>query len=394
MNLQLQKAKKRYKMFSGVKFMICKKCKKDVPDGRYCIACGADQSASKKTRPRTRPNGTGTAYKRGSTWTAQVTVGIKRDPDTGRVQQVRRTKGGFKTKREALEFCMQLANAAMPKKHVTFGDLWEQYEKTKFRQLSASKQCSYRTALKRIGDMIYTRIDAVTIADLQGLVDGLTFYCAQDIKSILRHMYRIAMMQGWTSRDLSKYIVLPPKNEHERTPFSDEEIRAIWRGYDGGDTWAGYILLMIYTGMMPGELLHCRKDMIHLDSHQIIGAGLKTAERKNRPIVIADFLMPVVQALIDYTGDAPLLCDTYKRAFYKKYYDCLDRCGCRRLTPYSCRHTTATACAVGAKIAPSVIQRIMRHAKLSTTQLYIHPDESAVLDAINTLRPDQGSPVN
>lgn len=374
--------------------MICKKCKKDVPDGRYCIACGADQSASKKTRPRTRPNGTGTAYKRGSTWTAQVTVGIKRDPDTGRVQQVRRTKGGFKTKREALEFCQQLANAAMPKKHVTFGDLWEQYEKTKYRQLSTSKQCSYRTALKRIGDMIYTRIDAVTIADLQELVDGLTFYCAQDIKSILRHMYRIAMMQGWTSRDLSEYIVLPPKNEHERTPFSDEEIRAIWRGYDGGDTWAGYILLMIYTGMMPGELLHCRKDMIHLDSHQIIGAGLKTAERKNRPIVIADFLMPVVQALIDYTGDAPLLCDTYKRAFYKKYYDCLDRCGCRRLTPYSCRHTTATACAVGAKIAPSVIQRIMRHAKLSTTQLYIHPDESAVLDAINTLRPDQGSPVN
>ena len=374
--------------------MICKKCKKDVPDGRYCIACGADQSASKKTRSRTRPNGTGTAYKRGSTWTAQVTVGIKRDPDTGRVQQVRRTKGGFKTKREALEFCQQLANAAMPKKHVTFGDLWEQYEKTKYRQLSTSKQCSYRTALKRIGDMIYTRIDAVTIADLQELVDGLTFYCAQDIKSILRHMYRIAMMQGWTSRDLSEYIVLPPKNEHERTPFSDEEIRAIWRGYDGGDTWAGYILLMIYTGMMPGELLHCRKDMIHLDSHQIIGAGLKTAERKNRPIVIADFLMPVVQALIDYTGDAPLLCDTYKRAFYKKYYDCLDRCGCRRLTPYSCRHTTATACAVGAKIAPSVIQRIMRHAKLSTTQLYIHPDESAVLDAINTLRPDQGSPVN
>ena len=374
--------------------MICKKCKKDVPDGRYCIACGADQSASKKTRPRTRPNGTGTAYKRGSTWTAQVTVGIKRDPDTGRVQQVRRTKGGFKTKREALEFCQQLANAAMPKKHVTFGDLWEQYEKTKFRQLSASKQCGYRTALKRLGDMIYTRIDAVTIADLQGLVDGLTFYCAQDIKSILRHMYRIAMMQGWTSRDLSEYIVLPPKNEHERTPFNDDEIRAIWRGYDGGDTWAGYILLMIYTGMMPGELLHCRKDMIHLDSHQIVGAGLKTAERKARPIVIADFLMPVVQALIDYTGDAPLLCDTYKKAFYKKYYDCLDRCGCRRLTPYSCRHTTATACAVGAKIAPSVIQRIMRHAKLSTTQLYIHPDEAAVLDAINTLRPDQGSPVN
>lgn len=264
----------------------------------------------KKTRPRTCPNGTGTAYKRGSTWTAQVTVGIKRDPDTGRVQQVRRTKGGFKTKREALEFCQQLANAAMPKKHVTFGDLWEQYEKTKFRQLSASKQCGYRTALKRLGDMIYTRIDAVTIADLQGLVDGLTFYCARDIKVILRHMYKIALVQGWAERDLAAFITLPPRNEKERTPFTDEEICAIWRGYDAGDTWAGYILLMIYTGMMPGELIYCRKDMVHLDSHQIIGAGLKTNERKEKPIVIADFLMPVVQALIDYAGDSPMLCGT------------------------------------------------------------------------------------
>lgn len=369
--------------------MICKKCKKDVPDGRYCIACGADQSASKKPRTRTRPNGSGTAYKRGSTWTAQVTIGIKRDPDTGHAVQVRRTKGGFRTKREALEYCGQLADAALPKKKITFGDLWEQFEKTRYRQLSASKQCSYRTALKRIGDTIYTRIDAVTIADLQALVDGLTYYCARDVKSLLRHMYKIALVQGWASRDLAEYIVLPPHSEKERIPFSDDEIRAIWRGYDNGDILAGYILLMIYTGMMPGELLQCRKDMIHMDSHQIVGAGLKTAERKARPIVIADFLMPVVQALIDYSGDTPLLCGMYRRAFYQAYYACLERCGCRRLAPYSCRHTTATACAVGAKIAPSVIQRIMRHATITTTQRYIHPDVSAILDAVNGLNPNQ-----
>ena len=130
--------------------------------------------------------------------------------------------------------------------------------------------------------------------------------------------------------------------------------------------------------------------MVHLDIHQFIGAGLKTNERKEKPIVIADFLMPVVQALIDYAGDSPMLCGTCagkKEAFYKAYYACIARCGCRRLTPYSCRHTTA-------RIAPSVIQRIMRHATITTTQRYIHPDESAVLDAINTLNPNQNSPVN
>ena len=29
----------------------------------------------------------------------------------------------------------------------------------------------------------------------------------------------------------------------------------IWSAYDSGDIFSGYILLMIYTGMMPGELL-------------------------------------------------------------------------------------------------------------------------------------------
>ena len=59
---------------------------------------------------RTRPNGTGSAYKRGKTWTAIITVGWKETP-TGRAQAVRRTKGGFSTKREALEYCQTLRNA-------------------------------------------------------------------------------------------------------------------------------------------------------------------------------------------------------------------------------------------------------------------------------------------
>lgn len=31
--------------------------------------------------------------------------------------------------------------------------------------------------------------------------------------------------------------------------------------------------------------------------------------------------------------------------FYKEFHMILERCGCRNLTPYSCRHTTATALA-------------------------------------------------
>ena len=45
---------------------------------------------------------------------------------------------------------------------------------------------------------------------------------------------------------------------------------------------------------------------------------------------------------------------------------------------------TATALAM-AKIAPSVIQEIMRHTKFATTQRYIHPDMTNAHAAINTL---------
>ena len=74
-----------------------------------------------------------------------------------------------------------------------------------------------------------------------------------------------------------------------------------------------------------------------------------------------------------------------KDRFYAQYYDCLERNGCRRLPPYACRHTTATAPALG-NIAPSVIQKVMRHAKFSTTQRYIHPATADMLEAVNAIK--------
>lgn len=74
----------------------------------------------------------------------------------------------------------------------------------------------------------------------------------------------------------------------------------------------------------------------------------------------------------------------WRDAFYDAFHDTLRQCGCRPLTPYSCRHTTATALALG-DIAPSVIQEVMRHTKFSTTQRYIHPDSSSMLDAVNKI---------
>ena len=53
--------------------MLCTKCKKEaVQDAPFCPWCGKKLITTKKTRVKSRGNGTGTAFKRGSTWTAQV----------------------------------------------------------------------------------------------------------------------------------------------------------------------------------------------------------------------------------------------------------------------------------------------------------------------------------
>lgn len=364
--------------------MKCIKCQSDVPDGKYCNQCGALQE--RKAGRRMRPNGSGTAYKRGKTWTASVTIAWEQGNVEGKLKPVKRTKGGFKTKRDALEYCQVLKSHVAAPKRITIKELYDIYESTKYTKLSKSKQTAYDIAYGKLKDIYYTEIQDIDIKTLQDQISGMTYYPAKDIKSVLSHLYEIACAHDYVRNNLSQYMVLPELEEKEQTPFNETEIKSLWKAYDDGDTWIGYILLMIYSGMMPGELLRCRKETIDLEGQMIIGSGIKTKERKTKPIVLADFMIPVVSALMELS-DGEKLIKINKDNFYKTYYKKLEDCACRKLPPYSCRHTTATALAIGKDISPSIIQKIMRHSKFSTTERYIHPDAKDSVAAINTLAP-------
>ena len=96
-------------------------------------------------------------------------------------------------------------------------------------------------------------------------------------------------------------------------------------------------------------------------------------------------IAPVLSSLVENSKSrAGYVVGMNRDNFYAEYHAALQRTGVRDLPPYSCRHTTATALAM-AKIAPSVIQEIMRHTKFATTQRYIHPDMTNAHAAINTL---------
>ena len=74
-------------------------------------------------KKRTRGNGTGTAFKRGKTWTAQYTKYMFRD-ENGRLVRRYATKGGFSTKRDALEYIATL-KAGENRRVTTFLELYQ-----------------------------------------------------------------------------------------------------------------------------------------------------------------------------------------------------------------------------------------------------------------------------
>ena len=364
--------------------MKCCKCKKEIPnDSRYCLRCGAKQvqSAGKKARG----NGQGTAIKRGNTWTAVWTTEVYPDPKEKKIHQERRWKGGFKTKTAALAY------AANPdtdvKESPTLRTYYMGWEKSDMLSLSKSKQTAFKIAWKKLEKLAGKKMDEITIIQLQSCIDekAHTYYPAKDMKTLLSHLYKRAVAEGSARTNLAEFIRLPNLEEKEMQPFTETEIQKLWVAYGCGDRIIGFVLLMIYTGMMPGELLKFKKDMVDWNTHEIKGCGLKTKKRKETPIVFPDIIEPVLHNLID-TGNSgcEYIIGLNKDKFYDEYHAALKRAEVRDLPPYSCRHTTATALALG-NIAPSVIQEVMRHTKFSTTQRYIHPDSASTRAAINAL---------
>ena len=370
--------------------MTCPKCRESFQiDAVFCPYCGKKITATKKSRAKSRGNGTGTAFKRGSTWTAQVVVDRVYVADDKPLRKITRSKGGFKTRDEALRYCPTLKNG--PQKATlapTLSAYWETYKTGQYETLSPSKQQAYRTAWKKLASISATRIDQLTVSELQQLVSEKcnSYYTARDVRTLLISLFRIAAAEGYARQEIPTFIRLPALEEKEQTPFSQTEQAAIWKQYENGDIRAAKLLLMIYTGMMPGEAMKLKVEQIDIPGRRIHGAGMKTKVRKKTDIVLADQIVPVVQDLIDHAMPNGYIWPQNEARWYEEYHAVLQAAGCRDLPPYSCRHTTATALAIDKKIAPQTVTRIMRWSSAKMLDRYAHPDQKEALKAVNKIK--------
>ena len=382
--------------------MICTKCKAEtVPGAIFCSWCGKKLiTETKKRRAKSRGNGTGCAYYDPvhRYWVAQVVTGYRELPpfDLSNPENrksrvpIKKTKAGFKRREDALAYCQTLKSGPeKPSLAPTLASYWETYKKGAYEALSASKQQAYRTAWGKLEKIHDTRIDQLTVADLQDLVREKcpSYYTARDVRTLLTMLFKIAAADGYARQEIPTFIQLPQLEEKEQTPFSETEQKALWKLYDEKhDIRAAVPLLMIYTGMMPGEAMQLKVDQIDIPGRRIHGAGMKTKVRKQTDIVLADNIVPLVQDLIDHAQPSGYIWKRVEKEWYDNYYAVLTAAGCRDLPPYSCRHTTATALAISENIAPQTVKKVMRWSTARMLDRYAHPDQKDALAAVNTLK--------
>ena len=363
--------------------MDCPKCKRALQeDWKACPWCGTKAGALRK---RSRSNGTGTAYKRGKTWTACITVG-KTIGKNGKLRQLRKTKGGFSTKTEALKYCATLAEAPKQKPTPTLAYYYEVYSTGKMLKIGESKQVAYRIAFNKLGAVKNRPINTLTVGDLQELVNEKcqTYYPARDVRTLLSHLFKLAATEGNANASLPDLIEIPKLEEDQREPFTIDEQKLLWRSYENGDYYASIPLVMIYTGLMTGEMRKLTVEMVDLEKKEISSnVGLKTSVRKKSSVLLPDSILPVFEDILSRTPSGRLY-PMSEDNFYKLYYGALERAGTRRLTPYSCRHTAATALTVDENIAPQIVQRLMRWSSTKMMDRYVHPSEENYREAINT----------
>lgn len=353
--------------------MNCLKCKKEIPnESAFCMYCGAKQT--KKPSRRLRGNGTGTAYKRGSTWTARVCVGWKRRPD-GSVTRVERTKGGFKRKTDALDFCRQLLNENYSTKKHPIEKLYEEWLESYSDRISASTKSCYTAAWKYFEAIEYKNIEDITTNDLQKSIDQCPAgkRTKQNMRVLAGLLYKYAFNAGINVQNRAQYLYAGNDPQETREAFTRAEMDRILAAVSD-HPYAAYVYCMCYLGFRPGEMLDIKKASVHLDEGYMIG-GSKTEAGTDRIVTIPKRIMSMIRQqyalnseyLFPRLHDMKHITDNY---FRKSIFDPLmAELRIENRVPYSCRHTYANLLkdAPGADDSKAAL---MGHSDITMTRYY------------------------
>ena len=267
-------------------------------------------------KPKTRGNGQGTAYQRPGekTWTVEVVVGWRfPDGDPSRPKRpVRKKKGGFKTKKLALDYVSSLQKQSGKRVQKTLEEVWLSWKAFYESRVVKSTMDNYLYAYMHFNPLHGIFMDRITANDLQSCMD----HCKsgkrthENMRCVANLLWKYAIDQNIIDRNVASNLYIGDGVSVQREPIDPEE-EAVIKSAIGRIRYAEYVYCLCWLGYRPGEMLQLRKDQIFCapiktDSGLIhvwyFVNGKKTDAGRDRIVIVPDEILPYVIARLYIPG--------------------------------------------------------------------------------------------
>lgn len=357
------------------------------------------------------PNGFGSISKLGGKrrkpYRARITKGWEFNKETGKKRQIYLTIGYFETRKDALMALSQYHADpfSVDRGTITFAEAHERWAAKAYPKMGESVLYQLKKAYKRAEPLHKMKMKDIRLMHMQEIVDTLKDYSSttQDRQKMLfRRVFEFCMANDLVDKDYSEFIKTAPTPTEEsiHSSYTDHEIKLLWNNLDIGvplkysakDTRDVFpvdtILMMIYTGVRPSELLKMENANINLEERYMIG-GNKTEAAKGRVIPIHDDVFELFEKrynpdnkyLIGYKSDNPPTLQQYRNYMFDPVMRALDI----HHLPHDGRHTYATY-ADRSSINEVALARIMGHKlKTITKQTYTHKEIHELIEWANKI---------
>lgn len=380
--------------------MLCKKCKKRIPDGSvFCNFCGKKQFTA-KSKHRKRAHGTGTIRKDTRYKSPYIAIAPASSHGAGRVYI-----GSYPDLKSAQEALDDFIKHGRPELHgATLEDIYKMWSDIHYKRIK--NPAVWISMWKRMAPIHSVRMTDIRATHFQPFVNEATSKSsAAKLKSLALMLCRFALENDIVDKNYAEFVRIPKFDKTKKVIFTKDQINKLWQHTD--DERIQIILSMIYMGFRLGEIITLTPENIHLEEGYVIG-GIKTEAGTDRIIPfpasipeIRDFFRRWISQT---PNGSPLFPVSEGKFRHQYFYQPLSELGMingrikpgtgkiwifpdkNHLTPHSTRHTFASLSA-SAGMRPENLQKIIGHADYSTTaDIYIHKDISELIGEMSKLR--------
>ena len=222
------------------------------------------------------PNGFGNVSKlsgkRRNPWRARKTIGWTIDEKTKKAKQLYVTVGYYPTRQQALQALSEYNTNPydLNANRITFAEIYDKWSEKKFTEISQSNINGYKASYKMCEAIYNMKFADIKLTHLQGVVDSSSknYPALKKLKILFNQLFDYAVMNEIITKDRHIVEYLNIGKEEKSTKhyrFTDTEIEALWK-WANGNEYVQVILMLIYSGVRPGELFNTKRASVDLES--------------------------------------------------------------------------------------------------------------------------------